>query len=81
MTGSEFGVGAAVKRKEDLRFLTGRGSYVDDLHRPGQAYAVFVRSPHAHARVVAIDVREALAQPGVVGVVTGADLAADGMAT
>ncbi len=79
MTGSGFGIGAAVKRKEDLRFLTGKGSYVDDLNRPGQAYAVFVRSPHAHARIVAIDVREALAQPGVVGVLTGADMAADGV--
>ncbi|MFN3746085.1 MAG: xanthine dehydrogenase family protein molybdopterin-binding subunit [Hyphomicrobiaceae bacterium] len=71
------GIGASVKRKEDLRFITGKGQYVDDINRPGQAYAVFARSPVAHATINSIDVSEALASPGVLGVYTGADLAAD----
>ena len=48
---SATGIGAAVRRKEDFRFITGQGRYTDDLTRPGQSYAVFVRSPHAHARI------------------------------
>ena len=71
------GIGASVKRKEDIRFITGKGQYVDDINRPGQSYAVFVRSPHAHAAIRSIDTKEALASPGVLGIFTGEDLAAD----
>ena len=73
------GIGARVARKEDRRFLTGKGRYVDDLNRPGQAHAVLVRSPHAHAELGAVDAAGALAAPGVLAVFTGADLAADGV--
>ncbi|HJW39805.1 MAG TPA: xanthine dehydrogenase family protein molybdopterin-binding subunit [Rhizomicrobium sp.] len=72
-------VGQPVKRKEDFRFVTGNGRYTDDLVKPGQSFAVFVRSPHAHAKIRSIDARAALALPGVLGVLTGADLAADGV--
>ncbi|MCS6931933.1 MAG: xanthine dehydrogenase family protein molybdopterin-binding subunit, partial [Acetobacteraceae bacterium] len=68
------GIGAAVKRKEDARFLSGRGRYTDDLNRPGQAHAVILRSPHPHARIVSIDTAAARAMPGVVAVFTGEDL-------
>jgi carbon-monoxide dehydrogenase large subunit len=61
------------------RFLTGKGRYVDDLNRPGQAYAVFLRATHAHATLNSIDTEAAAASPGVVAVLTGADLAADGV--
>lgn len=71
------GIGASLKRKEDARFLTGRGNYTDDIVRPGQTHAVFVRSPHAHARIAAVRTDAARAAPGVVTVLTGADLAAD----
>jgi aerobic carbon-monoxide dehydrogenase large subunit len=71
------GIGAAVRRKEDPRFLTGRGSYTDDINRPGQLYAYILRSPHAHAELGAIDTTNAKRAPGVVAVFTGADLAAD----
>ena len=71
------GIGASVKRKEDLRFITGKGQYVDDINRHGQTYAVFVRSPVAHATIKSIDTAAAMDAPGVVGVFTGADLAAD----
>jgi carbon-monoxide dehydrogenase large subunit len=71
------GIGAAVRRKEDQRFITGRGHYTGDFNRPGQVYAVFIRSPHAHARIKAIDVKSAAALPGVLAVLTGSDLAAD----
>ena len=74
------GIGAAVKRTEDYRFLTGRGTYTDDINRPHQTYAYIVRSPHAHARIDAVDVGAASAAPGVVAVFTGADMAADGVA-
>ena len=53
---SATGIGAAVRRKEDLRFITGKGHYTDDVMRPGQTHAVFVRSPHAHAKIKSIDV-------------------------
>ena len=76
---SETGIGAAVRRKEDLRFITGAGNYIDDINQPGQTYAVFLRSPHARARILGIDASGALATPGVVAVFTGADLAADGI--
>ncbi len=71
------GIGDSLKRKEDARFLTGRGTYTDDINRPGQAHAAFVRSPHAHARIRAVRTEAARAAPGVVAVLTGADLAAD----
>ncbi len=71
------GIGAAVRRKEDLRFLTGKGQYTDDVIRPGETRAVFVRSPHAHARIKSIDTSEAANMPGVVAVLTGAQLAED----
>jgi CO/xanthine dehydrogenase Mo-binding subunit len=66
-------IGRSIKRLEDPRLLTGGGRYVDDLSRPGMAHAVIVRSAHAHARLRAIDVGRALARPGVLAVVTGAD--------
>ena len=71
------GIGAPVRRKEDFRFLTGKGRYVDDINRPGQAHAYFLRSPHAHANISRIDTSAALASPGVVAIYTGEDLAAD----
>jgi aerobic carbon-monoxide dehydrogenase large subunit len=73
------GIGQPVRRKEDFRLLTGHGCFVDDLVPPGLAHAVFVRSPYAHARLVAIDKREGLAAPGVLAVLTGADYLADGL--
>src|SRR5215471_13607881 len=74
---SATGIGAAVRRKEDQRFITGKGHYTDDISRPGQTHAYFVRSPHAHARFKRIDTAEAAAAPGVLAVLTGAELAAD----
>ena len=76
---SETGIGAALLRKEDRRFITGKGKYVDDINRPGQASAYIVRSPEAHANIVGIDASEALRAPGVVAVLTGADMAEDGV--
>ncbi len=73
------GIGASVRRKEDLRFITGRGRYTDDISMPGQVHAVFLRSPHARARIVSIDTAEAAAVPGVLAVLTGRDMAADGL--
>ncbi|HMB35635.1 MAG TPA: hypothetical protein VKV41_16450, partial [Methylomirabilota bacterium] len=73
------GFGQPVLRKEDARLLTGGGSYSDDVNLAGQAYACFVRSPHAHARIERIDTVPALAAPGVIAVLTGADAVADGM--
>jgi carbon-monoxide dehydrogenase large subunit len=72
-------VGTPVKRTEDTRFLTGRGRYTDDINRPNQLHAAFVRSPHAHAVLGDIDRQSALDVPGVVAVFTGADMAADGV--
>jgi carbon-monoxide dehydrogenase large subunit len=71
------GIGASVKRKEDFRFLTGQGRYTDDINRPGQVYAYFVRSPHAHAEIKGIDKAAAEKAPGVLAVFIGADMAAD----
>jgi len=68
--------GASIKRSEDPRILTGSGRYVDDIKLPGMLHAAFVRSPLAHARVLAVDVSAARALPGVVAVLTGADLEA-----
>jgi len=73
------GVGARVARKEDKRFITGGGRYVDDMVVPGMKHAVFVRSPHAHAEIKKIDVKKAQGMPGVVGVLTGKELKADGI--
>src|SRR5438045_496043 len=70
-------IGAPVRRREDFRFITGQGMYVDDINRPGQAYAVFVRSPHAHAKIRKIDTAAAKAAPGVVAVFTGKDTSGD----
>ncbi|MBV8169983.1 MAG: xanthine dehydrogenase family protein molybdopterin-binding subunit, partial [Alphaproteobacteria bacterium] len=72
-------MGDAPKRREDQRFLTGRGQYLDDLSFENLAQAVIVRSPHAHARVGRIDAAAALAAPGVRAVLTAADAAADGL--
>jgi carbon-monoxide dehydrogenase large subunit len=74
---SATGIGASVRRKEDQRFITGRGHYTDDVSRPGQTHAYFVRSPHAHARIKQIDTKAAATLPGVLAVLTGAGLAAD----
>ena len=71
-------IGLPLPRKEDRRLLTGAGRFTDDLNIPGQTYAAFVRSPHAHARVQGIDSSAALALPGVIAVLTAADYAADG---
>jgi aerobic carbon-monoxide dehydrogenase large subunit len=71
------GIGARVERKEDFRFITGKGNYTDDINRPGQAYAYFLRSPHAHAEIKKLDIKAASAMPGVVAILTGDDLAAD----
>src|SRR5690242_10562978 len=69
-------IGAAIKRKEDYRFLTGAGNYTDDVAMPHQTYACFVRSPHAHAKIKSIRKDKALKAPGVVAIFTGDDLAA-----
>lgn len=74
---SEQGIGKAVRRKEDFRFITGNGHYTDDINRPKQTHAYFLRSPHAHAKIRSIDTRAALAAPGVVAIFTGKDIAAD----
>ena len=73
------GIGASVRRKEDFRFVTGRGTYTDDINRYGQTYAAFARSPYAHARIDGIDTAAAQAVAGVVAVFTGDDLAAAGV--
>jgi aerobic carbon-monoxide dehydrogenase large subunit len=75
----QFGVGQPVRRVEDRRFITGHGNYVDDISRPRQAHAFMLRSPHAHARIGAIDAAAALAAPGVLAVFTGEDLERDGI--
>src|SRR5579859_2362327 len=65
------GIGESIKRKEDGRFLRGRGNYLDDIVLPDMLHMAIVRSPHAHARILAVDTTEASAMPGVVAVVTG----------
>jgi carbon-monoxide dehydrogenase large subunit len=72
-------IGQPLKRKEDARLLRGQGRFSDDFSLPGQAYAAMVRSPHPHARIVAIETGAARAMPGVLGVFTGADVLADGL--
>ena len=69
-------IGLSVKRKEDLRFLTGGGTFTDDVSVAGQTHAYFLRSPHAHAKIRSVDLTKATAAPGVVAIFTGADLAA-----
>jgi len=71
------GIGEHVLRREDFRFLRGKGNYVDDIQRHGQHYAVFVRSPQAHAQIKSIDISAAASSSGVVAVLTGDDVAAD----
>ena len=71
---TETGIGVPLPRKEDRRFLTGKGRYVGDMVRPGMTWAKFVRSPFPHAKILAIDTSEALAAPGVLAVYTAADM-------
>jgi aerobic carbon-monoxide dehydrogenase large subunit len=73
------GFGKPVRRREDARLLTGRGCFSDDVTLPGQVYACFVRSPHAHARIRGIDAGGALKVPGVIAILTGEDVVADGL--
>ena len=68
-------VGAAIPVKEDARLVAGRGRFIDDLGRPRLLHAAMLRSPHAHARIVAVDTSAATALPGVLGALTGADAA------
>ncbi|MBW8055639.1 MAG: xanthine dehydrogenase family protein molybdopterin-binding subunit [Nitrospira sp.] len=77
----QFGIGQGVRRLEDPRLLTGAGRYTDDLHVPGQVRAYFLRSPHAHARIRAIDTAAARAAPGVLAVYTSEDVKAAGLGT
>src|SRR6516162_885067 len=77
----QFGIGQPVRRVEDQRFITGRGTYLDDINRPRQAYAFMLRSPHAHARIRSIDTATAASTHGVLGVLTGEDLARDELGT
>src|SRR6202051_2119563 len=71
------GIGASVVRKEDRRFITGKGRYVDDIKLQGMTFAHFVRSPHAHAKVKSIDIAAAMEMPGVVDVLTGRQIVDD----
>ena len=73
-------IGERIPRKEDCRLLTGRGRFSDDIAAPGQAHAAFLRSPHAHARILDIDAADAVPAPGVLAVLTGRDYLADGLA-
>ncbi|RKF16766.1 xanthine dehydrogenase family protein molybdopterin-binding subunit [Roseovarius spongiae] len=73
------GIGQNVKRKEDKRFITGKGRYTDDHRNDNQAYAAFVRSPHAHAKVLGIDAEEARGMEGVIDVLDGHQLTGDGI--
>src|SRR5438128_12212647 len=74
------GIGHSVKRKEDPRFIRGKGNYVDDIKLPGMLYLDIARSPYAHATIKKIDTAPALAVPGVLAVITGRDLDAAGLA-
>ena len=73
------GIGARVARKEDKRFLTGKGRYTDDMVVPGMKYAAFVRSPHAHAKVKSVDASTAEGMPGVIAVLNGRQMQDDGI--
>ena len=70
-------IGAPVRRREDLRLVTGKGRFSDDVNLPQQVYAAMLRSPHAHACLRGIDNRKALALPGVIAVLTGVDFVVD----
>src|SRR5271156_780079 len=72
-------IGSPVRRREDYRFITGQGTYTDDINRPRQLYAHILRSPHASARIEGIDISAAAKGAGVVAVYTGKDLEADGI--
>ena len=72
-------IGTSVRRREDYRFLTGQGTYTDDINRPRQLYAYILRSPHANARIAGIDTGAAAKASGVAVVYTGKDMAADGI--
>jgi carbon-monoxide dehydrogenase large subunit len=76
---AKFGVSQSVRRVEDPRLLTGRGQYTDDIAMPGQAHGIVLRSPQAHARIASIDTSAAKAVPGVLAVITAADLKAAGI--
>jgi aerobic carbon-monoxide dehydrogenase large subunit len=78
---TKYGIGQPVSRFEDPRLLRGQGRYQDDMNLPGQGYAVFLRSPHAHARIGSVDTGAAAAAPGVLAVFTGEDVARDGLGT
>ena len=75
----KFGVSQPVRRREDIRFITGRGRYSDDIDVPGQVYAAFLRSDHAHGELRSVETTRAAAAPGVLGVFTGEDLRAAGV--
>ena len=75
----QFGIGQPLRRKEDPRLLQGQGRFTDDVNIEGQLWAAFLRSPHAHADIVSIDLAPARAAPGVAAVFTCADLDADGV--
>ena len=77
----QFGIGQAVRRREDVRFITGAGRYVDDETHPRQVYAAFARSPHAHARIRSIAIDAAKRTPGVLAVYTHADVKAAKLGT
>src|SRR6516165_10970485 len=72
-------IGTPVRRREDYRFLTGGGTYTDDINRPGQLHAFVLRSPHAHAQIRGMEITAAQRALGVFGVYTGKDMVADGV--
>ena len=74
------GLGHSIKRKEDPRFIRGKGRYIDDIKLPGMLYLDIVRSTYAHARIKSINAEEALRVPGVAAVITGKDLDQHGLA-
>jgi carbon-monoxide dehydrogenase large subunit len=76
---AKFGIGQALTRREDQRLITGTGQYIDDLSLPNEVHMVFLRSAHAHARIVSIDTAPAKAAPGVIAALTGAEMAKDGI--
>jgi carbon-monoxide dehydrogenase large subunit len=78
-TSERHSLGHRMKRKEDPRFLQGKGRYVDDISMPGMLYAAIVRSPYPHANITNIDISAALKVPGVKAVITGKDLEAAGL--
>ncbi|RMF05121.1 MAG: xanthine dehydrogenase family protein molybdopterin-binding subunit, partial [Alphaproteobacteria bacterium] len=77
----KYSIGQPVRRKEDVRFLTGTGTYIDDIGEENLAHAVVLRSPHAHARIAGIDSSDAAAMPGVLTIITGEDWVAEGFGT